>query len=240
MALSKFSTVITATSTVFLPDAPKGAFIEGMALTSLSDTSVGLTVTDVNARTIATWASADYTTRNFKRLSPAETNIFDTGGDASADTEHSPVGIIADGPLTLTLANLGAGELLVEVYYRPIIKDVITLDTTLNTATVFGLAGGRLLNRVLGMALTTTVDTTVSLTVTDAKSRTVATWASADYTTRALRHLAPLETDVLDSGGDASADTEGNDIGVLTEGALTFTTGNTATAGVTVEVYTEA
>lgn len=237
MGLRKFSVVLAADSTVHLPD--RVGQIEAIALKSSADTSVSLTVTDYLSRTISTWASADYTTRTFRRIGPVETAIFDAGGDVSADTEHSPSGIVFEGPLTLTVgATVGSGELQVDIYYRPLTKVTVVADT-LNTAPKIQLPEGVGVLKAVGVLSSS--DTSVGLTVTDGApvARTLATFASADYTTRAVRHIGSVETDVYDSGGDPSADTEGNDIGVLAESSITGTTSGLGAGTLTVDYYLE-
>lgn len=237
MTIKKFTTVLTADATVALPE-PAIEMI-AMAVTSASDATVSVAVTDYNSRTVATWAAADYTTRTLRSLGPVETDVYDTGGDPSANTEHQPIGVLVDAPIAVAFGGtLGADYVTVEIYYRSVAKASVVLSTT-NATGVVTLPDGLPLHRVLGMAVTSSSDTSVSLAVTDAASKTIATWASADYTTRALRYLAEVESAVYDAGGDASADTEGNDIGVFADGALSIAASGMAAGTFTVEVYFE-
>lgn len=231
-AIEKATFVISADATVHLP--VEAAEVVAMALKSSADTTVALTVTDFNSRTIATWESADYTTRVQRKIGPVETDIFDTAGDASANTEGQPFGIIADGPLTLDVT-IDSGELAVEIFFYPVRKETLTLTTT-NPDRTLGLE--REVNVVKAIAVDAGSATATTLAVTDGKSQTVATFASADYSTRTLRHLAPVETAVRDAGNDPSADLEGNYIGVITEGDLTFDS-TALDADFVVEVYFE-
>lgn len=232
MALQKASFVIDADTDVHLP--VEAAEIVAMAVTSSDDTTVALTVTDYNGATVATWASADYTTRTLRRLGVAEASIYDTGGDASADTEHSPIGVICDSPLDMDIT-IDTGELLVEVFFRELKKHTVEATTT-NEDPVVNLGDFGVIKAI---ALTADSDTTVALAATDANSKTLSTWASADYTTRTLRHLAEVETAVYDTGGDASANTEGNEVGVLFEGDVTLGTTGLGADGLVIEVYYE-
>lgn len=83
---------------------------------SSADTSVAVAVVDGDGVTVATFASADYTTRARRYVGPVETAVYDTAGDPSADTEGTTVGVVAHGPLTITPTGLGSGTLTVDVY----------------------------------------------------------------------------------------------------------------------------
>jgi hypothetical protein len=90
--------------------------VKRIDVTASADTSVSLAVVDENGDTVATIASADYTTRTRFYIAPVETEVWDTGGDASANTEGNSVGVIARSPLTITPSGLGTGTVTVDVY----------------------------------------------------------------------------------------------------------------------------
>jgi hypothetical protein len=116
MSIKKRTTgAISAAATVGL-GAPY-AFVRAVDVTSSSDTSVSVAITDGNGDTVATIASADYTTRARFYIAPVETRVFDTAGDASADLEGNiGGGVIAESPLTITPSGVAAGTVTVDVF----------------------------------------------------------------------------------------------------------------------------
>lgn len=115
-------------------------------------------------------------------------------------------------------------------------KDVV-LDTT-TTSTTVQLGNGVV--RVLKVSVIASADTTVSLAVTDSLSETIATIASADYTTRTHFYLTPLETRSFDSGGDAMIDAEGPGYGIVCESPLTVAATGLGSGDFTVTFYYDA
>ena len=116
MAIKKRTIVLSDTSAHTLGlGAAYGRVVRADVLSS-SDTSVSLAVVDADSVTVGTWASADYTTIARRYLGPVETDIYDAGGDASANTEGQAIGLVAKSPLTLTASDMGAGTLTVDVY----------------------------------------------------------------------------------------------------------------------------
>ena len=99
-----------------------------------------------------------------------------------------------------------------------------TVTCTGTTALTQSLDLGTAVGEVVAIDLLSDVDTTVSVTITDARSRTIATAASGDYTSagaqQAILYLSPVEATVWDSAGEVMAANGDASIGVIAESPL--------------------
>lgn len=119
MAIKKKSVTCTGTGSLTQTLDLGAAYAKVLCFdfTSNVDTSVSAAVTDADNKTVATLASGDYTTETRVYVGPVPTTIQDTAGDAGADAEGTPIGVVATSPLTIVAAGLDASEtLLVECF----------------------------------------------------------------------------------------------------------------------------
>lgn len=82
-------------------------------------------------------------------------------------------------------------------------------------------------------------DTSVSVAIVDSDSRTIATIASSDYTTKTQFYLSPVEATVFDSAGEVMAANGDASVGVLAHSPLTITPSGVGSGTVTVDVFVE-
>lgn len=121
MAFKKKTAICTGTGSLVQTVDLGSAYAKAYRFDLLSnvDTSVALTVTDAEGVTVGTFTSADYTTETRYYVGPVPTGILDAAGDAGADAEGTPIGVVVTSPLTLTASGLDASETLtVDVFYE--------------------------------------------------------------------------------------------------------------------------
>lgn len=82
-------------------------------------------------------------------------------------------------------------------------------------------------------------DTTTAVTITDADGFVVYTLASGDHTTKKRQFVTPVETNVVDVGGDAMIDAEGAPGGVVCQGPVSVAVSGIASGTVTVDLFVE-
>lgn len=81
-----------------------------------ADTTTAVTITDADSNTVYTLASGDHTTKKVRYVTPLETIVVDTGGDAMIDAEGAPGGIVAKGPLSVAISGIASGTVTVDVF----------------------------------------------------------------------------------------------------------------------------
>jgi hypothetical protein len=116
MTLKRRTKTFTADVAATLGLGSAYAVVRAIEVLSSVDTSVSFAVVDRDSRTIATIASADYTTRTQFNLTPLETRTVDTGGDFQIDAEGGVGGVVARSPLTITPTGIGSGTVTFEAF----------------------------------------------------------------------------------------------------------------------------
>lgn len=81
-----------------------------------ADTTVAVTIADDDGVNVYTLASGDHTTKKRQYITPIETTVVDTGGDAMIDAEGAPGGVVASGPVTVTPVGIGSGTFTVDIF----------------------------------------------------------------------------------------------------------------------------
>lgn len=95
---------------VFAVQWDSGADTSSDLTVSSSLPAVGATAAKTHAIYTRTSVDASAAGGIVNYVGPVETDIYDTGGDASANTEGQAIGVIAASPVSIVVANGGATE----------------------------------------------------------------------------------------------------------------------------------
>jgi hypothetical protein len=117
MTIKKRSTgAISADSTPKVGLGAAYAVLRRVDVVASADTSTAVTITDRDGVTVYTLASGDHTTKKRQYVTPVETTVVDTGGDAMIDAEGAPGGVIARSPLDVAITGIGSGTVTVDLF----------------------------------------------------------------------------------------------------------------------------
>lgn len=92
------------------------ALVRRVDVVASLDTTTAVTITDDDGVTIFTLASGDHTTKKRQYVTPLETIVVDTGGDAMIDAEGAPGGVLAKSPIDIAVSGIGSGTVTVDVF----------------------------------------------------------------------------------------------------------------------------
>jgi len=116
MAYKKRTVTVSADSTPAVSLGAKYAFVRRVDVLSSADTSTAVTITDAAGATVYTLASGDHTTIKRHYVTPVETSVVDSGGDAMVDAEGAPGGVLAQGPVNVAITGISSGTVTVSLY----------------------------------------------------------------------------------------------------------------------------
>jgi hypothetical protein len=112
-------------------------------------------------------------------------------------------------------------------------RTVVILSTDATKSLRFNGSYGR----ILKVGIQSSADTSAGVTAVDAEGETIFTWASADYTTRSVKHLVS-ETAVTQDG--TTATTDSNAAIPVAKSPLTLTPSGLGSGTLTVDIYVES